>query len=370
MTETPQNLPDANSQPDIDAQELLRSLRRKEGNWVEWGKACQSLQKADYSPQTIFEETGFEPIHQNQIIVAAQVYDTLVSAGAPEPVQQHFQRKGSDILYEFRILAQPQRVAVATLALEKNLDADEIRDITKVVREFARLTVLPDGFTDHPGDAVAYQSWKLAQQKADLQERSRLIARGLKFAASSTARQKIEQLLTDFSVKPSQPAPRLPLYRLESDEELPRVLPVAGKLPLSRSDLQAVPMLEEIGPFQLVKFEGVGAWVPIPGWQVIRNAEDPVVLLCNREQLLNSGVDREQLDNSVSQTEELLVVVDRAQRQWLADKYFVVDQGDQLQLQWSEEAPQLPILGQVVLVMRPKRVLDEDYTKDPWQLDE
>ena len=54
----------------INAEELLRSLRQKEGTWVEWGKACQQLQKAGYNPQRIFEETGFEPIQQNQIIVA------------------------------------------------------------------------------------------------------------------------------------------------------------------------------------------------------------------------------------------------------------------------------------------------------------
>jgi len=50
-------------------EEILRSLRRKEGNWVAWGQACQKLQKSGYSPQAIFEETGFEPIQQNQVIV-------------------------------------------------------------------------------------------------------------------------------------------------------------------------------------------------------------------------------------------------------------------------------------------------------------
>jgi len=32
------------------------------------GGTCQQLQKAGYTPQGIFEETGFEPIQQNQII--------------------------------------------------------------------------------------------------------------------------------------------------------------------------------------------------------------------------------------------------------------------------------------------------------------
>jgi len=60
-------------EPEINAEELLRSLRQnKEPD--QWGRACQQLQKAGYTPQGIFEETGFEPIQQNQIIVAAQVH--------------------------------------------------------------------------------------------------------------------------------------------------------------------------------------------------------------------------------------------------------------------------------------------------------
>ena len=65
---------------DLNVEAIVKSLRRKEGNWVSWGQACQQLQKAGYSSQSIFEETGFEPIHQNQVIVGAQVYATLVGA--------------------------------------------------------------------------------------------------------------------------------------------------------------------------------------------------------------------------------------------------------------------------------------------------
>jgi hypothetical protein len=85
--------------------------------------------------------------------------------------------------------------------------------------------------SSHPGDAVAHQCWKSARQQPDLQKRSHLIARGLNFVHSQTARQKIEQLLTNFAYK-TNPTPLIPLYRLESEAELPRVLPVVGQLPL------------------------------------------------------------------------------------------------------------------------------------------
>jgi hypothetical protein len=363
MSETPQGFsePTPPAPPEIDVEALLQSLRRKQGNWVEWGQACQALQKAGYTPQAIFEATGFEPVQQNQIITAAQVYASIASAGVSETVQEYFTYKGSDILYELRILTQTERAATAELVLEKKLDADEVHDITKAIKEFSRLSTPPEGFSNNPGDAIAYQSWKLARQKSDLQERSRLIARGLRFAQSDAARRAMEKLLTDFTVAPSKPAPLMPVYRLESVEELPRVLPVVGKLPLSKTDLQAVPLVDELEPFNLVQFSGQGAWIALPGWQVIRLAEDPVVLL----------QDSDKLPSPLSgQPEEVVMVVDRAQRQWDANSYFLVEQENQLGIRWFEEPTMTPILGRVIVIMRAPKVLDEHYTKDPWQIDE
>jgi hypothetical protein len=364
MTDTPQDSSRPASQPSgnaADVEELVRSLRRKEGSWVDWGQACTALQKAGRNSQQIFEETGFEPVHQNQVTVAAQVYTSMVNAGASEEVRSHFLRKGSDILYEFRILAASERAAAAALILAHNLDADDAREVAKAIKEFSRFGTLPQGFTDAAGDAVAYHCWKLARQQSDLQERSRLIARGLKLASSQSARQQIEQLLVDFTVVPRRSAPRLPVYRLESEEQLPRIVPVVGKLPLSRADLQAVPLAEEIAPFGTVKFSGSGAWVAVPGWQVILNAEDPIAILA-----MSDGLPVP-LQGKV---EEVLIVVDRSQRQWDADSYFLADREGNLDLSWFETSPELPILGQVVLVMRPKKIVDEDYTKDRWQLED
>lgn len=346
---------------ELNADDLLLSLRRKQGSWVEWAQACQMLQKAGYTPNAIFEATGFEPIQQNQIIVAAQVYDSMLKVGVSDAVRSHFGHRASDILYELRVLSQSERAAAAELVFEKNLDTDEVHEVARALKDYSRLSKVPEAFTSHPGDAVAYHAWRTAKEKTDLQERSRYIARGLKFAHSETARKAIEVLLTDFTVTPKRPAPRLPVYRLESDDQLPRILPVAGKLPLTVADLHAVPLTEETGVFGIIQFSGTGAWMTVPGWQVIRSAEDPVAMLCDSNQLPNP------LPGS---TEEVIVVVDRAQREWQIDSYFAVANGDQLELQWFEEAPSNTLLGRVILVMRPKKVLDEDYSTELWQIDE
>ena len=343
------------------AQELLRSLLHKEGNWVQWGQACQKLQAAGYTSSTIFEKTGFQASQQNLIVVAAAVYESLVKAGASEELLSYFRGPRSDVLYEFRILNHEQRLAAALLAQSKKLDVDAAKEVARAVREFSRLSQFPAGFSQQAGDAVAYQYWKRARQKKDLQERARLIAAGLKFAQSQTARAKIEQLLSDFTVAPTLTAPLLPIYRLELEEELPRIIPVAGTLPLTVKELEAVTSLEAGEPFRMVKVSEGSALVPVPGWQVILQAEDPVGVFCQSDRLPKP---------LPGKSEEVLLVIDRRSRQWNVNSYFAVEQEEQLTFEWFEESPDIPLLGQVILVLRPKRILDENALTQPWQMDD
>ncbi|MBE9137923.1 hypothetical protein IQ254_12085 [Nodosilinea sp. LEGE 07088] len=349
--------------PDADAvQDILLKLRRKEGTWVNWAQGCQALQKAKLTPQQIFEETGFEPIQQNQIMVAEQVFQSLINVGVAEATQAHFTRQGSDSLYEMRLLSQSDRAATADFALQHGLDSEEVRDLVKPLKEYSYRKENPPGFGDGPGDAIAYHYWKLARQNDDLQDRSRLIAQALRFAETATARQQIEKLLTDFTVVKSRPAPRLPLYRLETESDLPRMIPVVGQMPLTVDDLKAVPVVVAEDPFGMVSTTGASAWIAVPGWQVIFRAEDPVGLLTQSRQLPNYPID--------AADELLFVVVDRSDRTWDDDGYFLTATADQLTVVWSTSPLDTPVLGKVILILRPKRILDEDYNRELWQIDE
>ncbi|MGF1479562.1 MAG: RuBisCO accumulation factor 1 [Cyanophyceae cyanobacterium] len=344
---------------EAEASQLLRSLLHKEGNWIDWGYACQQLQHSGYSAQQIFEETGFQASQQNLVIVAAQVYASI-GATVPESVAAYFQGPRSDVLYEFRILNQQQRAAAAMLAQEKQLNVDEAHEVAKAYQEFSRRSQLPAGFSLHPGDAIAYQCWKRARQKKDLQERSRLIAKGLKFAHSPSAREAIEKLLSDFTVVPSRTAPLLPVYRLEQEEELPRIVPVAGSLPLTQAEFESVFPLEAQEPFRVVDAAG-GIVVPLPGWPAIVRATAPVAVFCKSDRLPKA---------LSGELETVLVVIDRDLQEWNPNSYFAVAPNEQLTLQWFEEAPNVPLLGQVILVLRPKKILDENNIVEPWQMDD
>ena len=101
--------------------------------------------------------------------------------------------------------------------------------------------------------------------------------------------------------------------------------------------------------------------VAVPGWQVVSKAQNPVAILGNSTQLPHQGDEK---------PEEVLLIVDTKAQEWDADGYFMIDQSGTLAIQWFPEQPNIPLLGQIILVLRPKKILDEPFSRDLWQIDE
>jgi hypothetical protein len=103
---------------------------------------------------------------------------------------------------------------------------------------------------------------------------------------------------------------------------------------------------------------------------VIQKAGDPVILQVENR-LLGSL-----LGLPVPAGEEqdpVLLVVDRAARVWEGAQmagFFLVDRAGSLAVEWIEDSPSSPLLGQVLMAVRPPRVFDEVLAQDPWQLEE
>lgn len=350
-----------NSEISINAEHLLLLLRQKQENWISWGGACQQLQKIGHTPQAIFEATGFEPIQQNQIIVATQVYSSIVSAGAGGEVTDRFQRTGSDILYELRILTQPERLIAAEFIVARSLDSTAANEVAKAMKDFSRLGKLPEGFSRSAGDMVAYQYWKLAKQQTNLQERSRLIVRGLMFAETQSAREKIEQILSGADTNPQAKAPLLPIHRLEAEEELPRLVPLAGSLtgsvPLNLETWQQTPSIAAQGIFGISQLLATQEVVTLPGWSTLRKAEDPIAIIT-------------QSDLVTGKQETVLLVIDRAAREWNQYSHFLFLEGEEILMGWFREPPTQLILGKLILLLRPKYMLERAAEVDSWELED
>jgi hypothetical protein len=335
---------------------LVETLLHKEGNWVDWGQACLELRAGGVNDKEIFEETGFQESQQNLIVVATQVFQSIAE-DLPGEVKAYFAGPRSDVIYELRILNQQQRLSTAQFIYDRKLDLDASREVAKSVQKLSRLSKLPEGFTEEPGDAMAYFCWKWARQKSDLRDRSRLIAEGLKYSQSDGARMAIEKLLQDFTVVKSKPKPQPPFHRLEEEEELSRIIPLAH----NPEELTTLPRLPEADNFGLVTI-AAGTYVTLPGWQVILKAIDPVGILST------SDVFTEDLNSQ----EQVLVLIDRGLKEWNDSNYFAWTTPDQpVEFFWSETAPaDRQIIGQILVIIKPKRILDENNLLEPWQMDD
>jgi hypothetical protein len=172
-------------------QRLLRSSQ----DWLEKGRLLQYLSACGVDREAIFQATGMDPGEQVLLKESADVYGSLEKGNAPRPVLSHYARDHGGILCQFRTLTQMQRVHAATLAVAKHLDVTEAKAVASAIEDFSRFDHPPEGFSEHSGDAVAYRCWMDARRADDPAAREQIIARGLRFAHSTTARIKLEGLL-------------------------------------------------------------------------------------------------------------------------------------------------------------------------------
>jgi hypothetical protein len=127
------------------------------------------------------------------------------------------------------------------------------------------------------------------------------------------------------------------------------------------TDIKHTESLSVEEPFRLVTVGDKQTIVPLPGWQAILKAIDPVAILWPSDQLPRSIATR---------SEEVLLVIDRVLDEWDVNNYYLVERDNSVSLQWFDSPPDVTILGQLVLILRAKNILDEKNITEPWQMDD
>jgi hypothetical protein len=56
--------------------------------------------------------------------------------------------------------------------------------------------------------------------------------------------------------------------------------------------------------------------------------------------------------------------------EWDVNNYYLVERDNSVSLQWFDSPPDVTILGQLVLILRAKNILDEKNITEPWQMDD
>eukprot|EP00897_Mesotaenium_endlicherianum_P007127 jgi/Mesen1/6442/ME000033S05731 len=180
--------PEQSATGGVTVDEQIERVKDSFGSWQERAATLKALHKT-MTAEALYERTYIPTQRQTEVIVAAQVYESLVDEDVDEDLLESFADESEiEILYELRVLSGRQR-AVAARELAKAMKDHERRPNGREVS--ARLR---QGFTTAPGDCLAFSLHRSAVETRDPEARAKLAARGLAAATSKSAQARFAEL--------------------------------------------------------------------------------------------------------------------------------------------------------------------------------
>jgi len=195
----------------FDVEIALSRVRAGAGPWHQLAALLPQLTQAGIDAMAVEVETGLERATQALWQTAAQVYlslkaDELFPAAALPAFDS---RPGAPALHELRNLpADARRGAAEYLAtggemnaaekgILQEVDAGLASTLARAYREWERRAREREGFSDAPGDVLAYKYWRDAAECRREEDKEKALQKGLAVAVTPTARERLEALSTE-----------------------------------------------------------------------------------------------------------------------------------------------------------------------------
>eukprot|EP00271_Cylindrocystis_brebissonii_P009082 TRINITY_DN23709_c0_g1_i1.p1 TRINITY_DN23709_c0_g1~~TRINITY_DN23709_c0_g1_i1.p1 ORF type:complete len:479 (-),score=73.33 TRINITY_DN23709_c0_g1_i1:776-2212(-) len=277
--------PPSQRPPEIQAtslEEQWEILSERRGLWFEYAPIVSSIQRAGFPPSVIDEKIGMNGVEQNTLIVAYQVYMSLVDSGLDRSVMSYFDAGGAEILYELRTLSSLQRLDAAEYVVEERMDAKGARELSKAIKEHERRRREDshECFSSSPGDCLAFALFRVANECRSDEDRISALTKALSRASTDSARIRLQQALgnapdadTSPVPTPAAPVPRLQLVRLIEDETSGYPVPVISASSLTDLQQSALTSISAMrrpdGPFRIFTPSAGQQLVVLPSWPAL-----------------------------------------------------------------------------------------------------
>lgn len=375
----------------LDTNARLDILSNRLGLWFEYAPLISALYQDGFISTTLEEITGIASVEQNRLIVAAQVRDSLVQLTDEDTVNYFDSPSSPEILYEIRILNTPQRALAARFIIANGFDSKRAEELARSMKDYPRRYGERgwESFDGNlPGDCLAFMYYRQAQEHktASSPELSKaMLERGMEVAETERAKQSVLQDLEGKDAEDEEESlgiddlVRVPVVRMSIGEVAESTTVAVFPVCMARADeVEEAPwecgMGGEFGVVQAEK--GWSRWVVLPGW-------GPVTGLSRGGVAVGFPKARGALPWRMKRKdaeEEILVVVDRGQKEVQSDDgfYLVVGSGtgssssngrgggeEELEVERGTKLKTIGVelsLGTVVLVVKPPR---EEETIDP-----
>ncbi|XP_074332237.1 rubisco accumulation factor 1.1, chloroplastic-like [Apium graveolens] len=362
----------------LDANSRLEVLSNRLGLWFEYAPLIPSLTQEGFSAPTIEEITGLTGVEQNQLIVGAQVRDSLLQAGVEDEVLRFYDLGGAQLLYEIRLLSVDQRADAARLIARERFDVKCAVELARAIKDYPRRKK-EKGWESFdyksPKDCLAFMYYRLALEHQSLELREAGLVRALEMAGTEKAKKRI---LVDLEKKGSEDkgedvvvALKVPVVRMRvgevSEATSVAVLPVCRSEERDKEVLEAPWECGTAGEFGVVVAEKPWSrWVVLPGWEpVVGLKKGGVVVGFPDARALPWKVNRWYKEESI------LVVADRKAKEVATDDgFYLVCREGGLKVERGSALKELGVeesLGTVVLVVRPPKEVTENQLEDDWE---
>lgn len=197
--------------------------------------------------------------------------------------------EGADLLYPFRYLDTDFRATAAKYIIEKALDPDECEVLARAMKEWERRDMERNGFSNHPGDCMAFKLLRDALETRTREELIEKVELGMKYAVTDGARARLEEVLNPEEAAAKSDSgvnANMMVLRLNEDEIGYRTLPVLGAYEQTvYQDVDKAPRSTQDGPFGVFKISGLSAadkkWVALPLWKALAISRHPVAIEIN-----------------------------------------------------------------------------------------
>lgn len=372
----------------LDTNARLEILTNRLGRWFEYSSLIPSLISEGFTSSILEDITGIPSIEQNLLVVAGQVRDSLIEVTDHDTVSYYDNPGSPEILYEIRILNTQQRADAARFIIKHSFDSRRAEELARSMKDYPRRYGERgwESFDGNiPGDCLAFMYYRqaLEHKSASVLELSvAAFERALEVVETEVARTRVlqdmdgtleedEAVIEDVFVK-------VPVVRMGFGEVAESSKVVV--LPVCRAEEREMEVEEApwecgmVGQFGIVGAErGWSQWVVLPGWLPIASLDRGAVAVRfpKAKGVLPWKDKRKDLE------EEILVVVDRGQKEVVSEEgfYLVVGGGngsgdEALKVERASRLKTMGVeksLGTVVLVARPPRDdVDDQLSEEDW----
>ncbi|CAM6093042.1 unnamed protein product [Calypogeia fissa] len=178
---------------DIKKTLLVEKLMAGQGSWQERAGFVKELQQLGVTSEDLYSQTFVPIVQQLEMIVAAQVYESLVQSGTAQEVLQCFDESSLSLLYGLRTLSARQRRAAAEYVIENSLSVEEAQKLAWAIKDHERRPTGRNGFTTAPGDCLAFMYHRQAIETQDGEQKQIMVEHGLKVAVTDSAKQRFSE---------------------------------------------------------------------------------------------------------------------------------------------------------------------------------